>query len=258
MSDLGRLQRQFQDFVVHGARDIERAIDASGSDAGERLAIYAEAYRLRLIEALETDFVALRAFVGADFADIARAYIGAHPSTHPSLRHFGRHLSGFLAHDPHYRAQPVLADLAAFDWALTEAFDAPDAAVLAIDTLAALPPEQWAGMRLQPHPSLIRLDLYWNAAAIWNAADAGTALPAAERAPDPIAWAVWRQELRTYFRSLPAPEAWALDAVRAGRDFATVCEGLCEWIEPTQAAAHAAGWLKQWTIDGMLSDIATD
>lgn len=258
VSDLDRLQRQFQDYVVRGARDIERAIDATGSDAGERLAIYAEAYRLRLIEALETDFVALRAFVGNDFAAIARAYIDAHPSTHPSLRHFGRHLPDFLARDPRYQAQPVLADLAAFDWALTEAFDAPDATVLTIDTLAALPPEHWAGMRLRPHPSLVRLDLYWNTAALWNAADAGTPLPAAECARHPIAWAVWRQDLRTYFRSLPTPEAWALDAVRAGRDFAAVCEGLCEWIEPAQAAAHAAGLLKQWIIDGMLSDIATD
>lgn len=258
MSDLERLQRQFQDYVVHGARDIERAIDATGSDAGERLAIYAEAYRLRLIEALETDFVALRAFVGDDFAAIARAYIDTHPSTHPSLRHFGQHLPTFLARDPRYVAQPVLADLAAFDWALTDAFDAPDAAVLTIDTLAALPPAQWAGMCLRPHPSLIRLDLYWNAAAIWNAADSGTPLPAAERAPHPIAWAVWRQNLHTYFRSLPAPEAWALDAVRAGRDFAAICEGLCEWIDPAHAAAHAAGLLKQWIVDGMLSDIATD
>lgn len=259
MNDLQKLQQRFQRYVVNGARDIEPDIDATRAAASERLGIYADAYRLRLLEALETDFVALRAYLGAaDFARMGQAYIDAHPSTHPSLRHFGRELGAFLANDARYRAQSLLTELAAFDWTLTEAFDAPDDAVLTGDALATLPPQRWASMRLRPHPSLRRLDLQWNAPALWKAADTGAPLPNAERSPHPIAWAVWRQGLQTYFRSLPVDEAWALDAVRAGHDFATVCEGLCEWIDPVHAAAHAAGLLKQWIIDGMLSDIAPD
>lgn len=259
MNDLQELQRRFQRYVVNGARDIEPDIDATRAAASERLGIYADAYRLRLLEALETDFVALRAYLGAaDFARMGQAYIDAHPSTHPSLRHFGRELGAFLANDVRYRAQSLLTELATFDWALTEAFDAPDDVVLTGDTLATLPAQRWASMRLRPHPSLRRLDLQWNAPALWKAADTGAPLPNAERSTHPIAWAVWRQGLQTYFRSLPVDEAWALDAVRAGHDFATVCEGLCEWIDPANAAAHAAGLLKQWIIDGMLSDIAPD
>ena len=259
MNHLQELQRRFQRYVVNGVRDIEPNIDTTRATASERLGIYADAYRLRLLEALETDFVALRVYLGdADFARMGQAYLDAHPSTHPSLRHFGRALSAFLANDDRYRSQSLLTELAAFDWALTEAFDAPDDTVLTGDTLAALPPQRWASMRLRPHPSLFRVDLQWNAPALWKAADAGAPLPAAEPSVHPIAWAVWRQGLQTYFRSLPVAEAWALDAVRAGHDFATVCEGVCEWIDPAHAAAHAAGLLKQWITDGMLSDIAPD
>lgn len=259
MNDLQELQRRFQRYVVNGARDIEPDIDATRAAASERLGIYADAYRLRLLEALETDFVALRAYLGAaDFARMGQAYIDAHPSTHPSLRHFGRELGAFLANDVRYRAQSLLTELATFDWALTEAFDAPDDTVLTGDTLATLPAQRWASMRLRPHPSLRRLDLQWNAPALWKAADTGAPLPNAERSTRPIAWAVWRQGLQTYFRSLPVDEAWALDAVRAGHDFATVCEGVCEWIDPAHAAAHAAGLLKQWITDGMLSAIAPE
>lgn len=259
MNHLQELQRRFQRYVVNGARDIEPNIDTTHAAASERLGIYADAYRLRLLEALETDFVALHAYLGdADFARMGQAYLDAHPSTHPSLRHFGRELCAFLANDDRYRSQSLLTELATFDWALTEAFDAPDDTVLAGDTLAALPPPRWASMRLRPHPSLFRLDLQWNAPALWKAADAGAPLPAAEQSAHPIAWAVWRQGLQTYFRSLPVAEAWALDAVRAGHDFATVCEGVCEWIDPAHAAADAAGLLKQWIIDGMLSDVAPD
>lgn len=258
MIGLRQLQQRFQRYVLHGVRDIAPHI-AGGETSGARLAIYSDAYRLRLIEALQTDFVALRAAMGdAEFAIMARAYIDAHPSTHPSLRHYGRELAAFLTHDDRYRARPVLAELAAFDWALTEAFDAPDAAVMTLDVLAALPPERWPGMRLLPHPSLIRLDLHWNAPAMWKAADAAAPLPNPEQARDAVAWAVWRQALQTYFRSLSPAEAWALDAARAGHEFAAVCEGLCEWIDPTDAAAHAAGLLKQWVGDGMLRGIAPE
>jgi len=258
MSDLRRLQQRFQRYVLRGTRDIAPHV-AGAETASARLAIYFDAYRLRLIEALQTDFVALHAAMGdAEFAALAHAYIDAHPPTHPSLRHYGRELAAFLARDDRYRPHPVLAELAAFDWALTDAFDAPDAALLTLDALAALPPDRWPGMRLQPHPSLIRLDLHWNAPAFWKAADGAAPLPEPERAPNTVAWAVWRQGLQTYFRSLPPAEAWALDAVRAGHAFAAVCEGLCEWIDPADAAAHAAGLLKQWISDGMLCDIAPD
>lgn len=259
MTTLRQLQCGFQRYVLHGERDIARHIDSTQATADERLMIYAEAYRLRLIEALQTDFVALRGLLGdAGFNELACGYIDAHPSTRPSLRDFGRQLPSFLARDGRYRAEPALAELAAFEWALTEAFDAPDAPALNAETLAALPPARWAGLRLPPHPSLQRIDLSWNVPAIWNAVDSGTPPPAAESAPHPIGWAIWRQQFKIYFRSLPPDEAQALDTLRAGGDFATLCEGLCAWVAPQQAAAHAAGLLKQWVADGLLSGLCPE
>ncbi|OGI49418.1 MAG: hypothetical protein A3E57_01595 [Candidatus Muproteobacteria bacterium RIFCSPHIGHO2_12_FULL_60_33] len=52
-------------------------------------------------------------------------------------------------------------------------------------------------------------------------------------------------------------EAWALDAARTGESFATICEGLCEWIDTQNVALHAAGLMKQWIADGIVSGIAT-
>ena len=56
--------------------------------------------------------------------------------------------------------------------------------------------------------------------------------------------AAWRQELTTYFRSLPQTEAAALDAARSGWPFGELCALLCEELgeaqAPLQAASHAA------------------
>ncbi|MEK7796751.1 MAG: DNA-binding domain-containing protein [Pseudomonadota bacterium] len=89
MNPLHRAQTEFQNYLLR--RDGPIVADVVGDervDAHGRLDIYADAYRLRLIEALEGDFVALQAYVGPErFDEIARAYIEAHPSEHFSLRY---------------------------------------------------------------------------------------------------------------------------------------------------------------------------
>ncbi len=79
-STLPDLQGRFHQFVVAGDDTFRHDIVDDGRvDVDVRLAVYYDGYRLRLIEALETDFVALKAYLGEDkFDDMARAYIDAH------------------------------------------------------------------------------------------------------------------------------------------------------------------------------------
>jgi hypothetical protein len=255
-SPLPTLQGDFQRYLLTLGGNMEQEIVSDALDARTRLQIYADAYRLRLLEALETDFVALRAVLGDEAFDrLGRAYIDAYPSQHYSIRYFGRHLSRFLADIAPYRERPVLAEIALFEWAMTDAFDAPDAGSATIADMARVPPQAWPELRFELHPSLQRIELQWNAPAIWNAVDQDDAFPDPERADYPIGWMVWRQGLQIYFRSLAVDQAWMLDRLRAGATFAEVCEGLTEWIDAQYVAAHAAGLLKQWIEDGLISAI---
>jgi hypothetical protein len=295
------LQAGFQDYLLSPAQTaiLEQVTGTAKVGAEIRLGIYAEAYRLRLIEALDTDFPVLHALLGDDeFDRMARAYIDAYPSRHFSVRWFGQHVSDFLRTVLPCREHPALSEMAAFEWAMTLAFDAADSPLLAMDDMAAVPPASWPGMHFTPHASLHRLDLRWNVPAVWKAHAAGedvtapveNPLPIAatgvaeisgiesdtKRAEDrlrltgglapvsesaaprePVAWVVWRHELTTYFRSIEVDEAWALDALIAGQTFADLCEGLCEWIDAQHVATHAAGFLKTWIGDGMISKIHT-
>jgi len=255
---LGSLQQTFQHFLLTGEPTMRPYVVGTPTcDADTRLGVYYDAYRLRLIEALEADFVALKAYVGAEqFEEIGRAYIDAWPSTHPSLRYFGQHLGRFLAEDGRYREEPVLSELATFDWVLIDAFDAEDKPLLAIESIAEVAPEYWPSMRFIPHPSLRRIDLQWNAPEIWLAADQKQALPPATRGPHPRAWVIWRKELNSFFRELQVDEAWALDALAQDATFGEICEGLTEWIDAQNVAGHAATLLKGWVTEGMLHHLS--
>jgi hypothetical protein len=253
---LTTLQGSFQQYLLTLGGDMAEQVVSDALDAATRLRIYADAYRLRLLEALETDFVALRAALGCEeFDRMGRAYIDANPSDHYSVRYFGRHLSRFLAETEPYRGQPVLADIARFEWAMTDAFDAPDAEVATVADMATVPPQDWPNLYLALHPSLQRIELQSNASAIWHAADQDEPLPEPQQTEYPVGWMVWRQGLQIYFRSLSVDQAWMLDALRAGQSFAEVCEGLTEWIDAQHVALHAAGLLKQWLEDGLISAI---
>ncbi len=260
MNVLPRTQGDFQHFLLRQEGPIvDEIVGDARLDASERLKIYATAYRLRLIEALDGDFVALRAHVGpARFEEIARAYIDARPSGHFSLRYFGRHMADFLTGADPYRNEPLLAELARFDWALTDSFDAVDSAVATAGDMANIAPDAWPQLVFVPHASVQRLNLEWNAPVIWKAADKDEPLPPPEKAPHPIGWVMWRQGLQIYFRSLAVDEAFALDALLRGEHFGAICEGLTEWVDAQHVALHAAGLLKQWLADGLIQKIHTD
>jgi hypothetical protein len=168
---LRELQEQLQSHLLHGdPRVQDRIIGTPRVDARTRLAIYGDAYRLRLLEALRVDFPALHTLAGdAEFERIGRAYIDAHPSGHFSIRYFGRRLGEFLRRDERCRQVAVFAEMAEFEWALGLSFDAPDSGVIGVEDVAAIPPAAWAGMRIALHSSLQRLDLIWNVPGLWNA-----------------------------------------------------------------------------------------
>jgi len=254
---LRSLQASFRAFLLHGDSDIGgHVIGTRRVDASTRLSIYYDAYRLRLGEALSVDYPVLKALLGEDaFAEMARAYTAAHPSRHFSIRWFGRSLAGFLRSAAPWRRQPRLAELAAFEWALGEVFDAPDAPVLRREDLAALPGEAWPTLRLRLHPALRRLELSHDVPALWNAVEHGGTAPPSEPAATPVSWVLWRKALRTYFRSLPPADACALDTLREGACFQDLCERLCAWMPADQVAQHAAALLQTWIDEHMVSAV---
>lgn len=224
------------------------------ADTVRRFGVYAHAYRSRLVEALAADFPTLRALTGeADFARLASLYIDVHPSTTPSLRWFGRHFATFL-----HRAEPrrpLWAEIAAFEWAQGEVFDAPDAPVISLDAMADVPGERWPDMVLETIPALRRLSLRWNVATLVGAHGRAEKLPRAAERSASTHWLLWRRDFVIHWRPLSPDEASALDAVAAHASFGTLCERLCDHVDADTVAVHAAGLLKRWINDALVSAI---
>ncbi|RTZ73322.1 MAG: DUF2063 domain-containing protein [Gammaproteobacteria bacterium] len=256
-STLPELQRAFARYLR--LRDGEATgliLGDERADAQERLDLYAGAYVTRLVEALENHYAGLWGLVGDEqFWQLCRQYIAANPSSFASIREFGHGLAEFLAATEPYSDYPQLAEMAAFEWAQGRVFDAADSVALGEADLRQVPPERWGGLRFTFAPAMQRLDLYWNVPQVWLALDREETPPEASRQEVLVTWLVWRQELDPRWRSLEVDEAWALEHALAGGDFATLCEGLLEWVDARHAPLRAAGFLRTWLGHGLIAGI---
>ena len=256
MGSLGDLQRAFQDYLLVGSDAFQTAVrDTTKADRITLLGVYRDGYALRLIEVLTSDYPGLMAMAGpADFDHVARAYIAAHPSRHPSVRWFGKGLADFMSRTPPYDKAPAAAEMARFEWALGEAFDSPDVTPIAADALMALPPEAWETLAFTALPSLRRFTFAFEVAQAWQRRDEvepGNLEIA--RATEPVTWVIWRPERISNFRSLETDEAAMLDALVAGRTFPDLCEAVAPFSGDDQAPARAAGLLRTWVEAGMIA-----
>lgn len=250
--NLIQLQRAFQRHVLDGDANIAAAINESDGASGQlRLAVYADAYRLRLIEALAHNYPRLQQLLGEEeFSTIALSYLDQHPSHSVSVRWFGNRLAEHLG--GRHPDRPWLAELASWEWAIAAAFDAADAAPLSAAALAEIDPADWPTLRFQFHPSIQRLRLDTNAPALFKALSDEADCPAPTARKPSQEWLIWRQDLTPRYRSLPDSEAAALDAVIAQDTFGDACAALCDWHEPAEVPTQIARMLKTWINEAMI------
>jgi hypothetical protein len=255
---LRELQLDMQRHLLGEVSGVTTAIvDAPPLPAADRLAIYRNAYQVRLIDALHETYPVLHGLLGDEmWVELGGAFVAAHPSVFRSIRWYGRELAKYMAAHPPYSDEPILSEVALLEWTLSEVFDAPDAQPLPHTALAAVDPSAWSELKFQFHPSLRRLELTWNTAAVWKAMSADETPPRPAAAAAAIPWLVWRRDLQNYFRSMDAIEAAALDSALLGRNFGEICEALSDSLPEEEIPPAAATLLRLWADSGLIVAIA--
>jgi Putative DNA-binding domain len=256
VSVLADLQRDLQHHVLNGDAAIATAVHGTADvPVATRLGVYSNAYRSRLAEALGDNMSNLCRFLGEDeFSTVANRYIDRYPSQVPSIRWFGHRLAEQL--EDSHRDRPWVAELARWEWALAASFDAQDVPAVGIEALAGVAPGEWGELRLEFHPSVQQLELQTNAQALFKALSEDHLAPDPAVLEHPQPWLLWRQDLKTQYRSLEPAETAALGVVRGGGTFGEMCEALCAWHEADEVPLVAAGMLKRWIVEQLIVRLA--
>ncbi|MGH6835206.1 MAG: HvfC/BufC family peptide modification chaperone [Methylocella sp.] len=253
---LAELQMRFQAGIVEGDNAILASIvDSRRTDRATLFAVYHDAYRLRLAEFLATDFAILRVHLGEEaFGRLAEDYIEAAPSRQPNARWYGTRLPDFMQETAPWRTNRSAIDLARFERALSDAFDAGDGPVSTIDALRDIRAEDWPHLAFEFHPSLRLLDLAGGTARIYAALAEEEEPPAIEPGDEAILF--WRNGGESFYRPVADDERLALMEARQGKIFADICALVAFQRDGAGVTQRVAGFLSQWFADGLVTRLS--
>jgi hypothetical protein len=256
MSALAALQARFLAAVIDGKDGAADDIRSTpGFHAGQRMAVYANAYRRRLVEALASVFERCAQRLGEDrFDTLGLAYVEAHSPVDRSLGRYGLDFPAWLQAnaaalvDLGALSARTLAGVATIDAGLRRAFDAADAEPIGRDPLLGLPMDAWPRLRLVPVPAFATSRVDAAAIALWREPDA---LPASTGEDTTVAF--WRRDGQTFFRSVAAPEALLLARLRGGLTLAEACTGDGDGDAIAIPLEVAAPALLSWVDEGWIA-----
>jgi hypothetical protein len=253
---LAALQTAFQDAILGEAQEPTSIMASCRQSAAERFAIYQDAYRLRLAEFLSNDYPALHQILGdEDFGALALAYMEAKPSIYRNARWYARDLPDVMRASAPWQEIRAAVDLASFERALADAFDAADADALEATALASVATEAQPHLRFSFQPGLTLLTLAQGTLGAYEAAVEGLEVPVPS-GPDEERVLVWRNhEQQACYRRLEDDEALALDSAREGGTFAEICGLLSLRMSEAEAANQAALFLIRWFGDGLIAGL---
>ncbi|PIR15009.1 MAG: hypothetical protein COV48_16775 [Elusimicrobia bacterium CG11_big_fil_rev_8_21_14_0_20_64_6] len=264
--ELASLQRSLREILTapQGVRAAVRETpaalrwiaEAAPIDAPTRLSVYGDGYFLRLLEALASDYPAVRRTLGEDdFRVLAANYLEANPSRSPTLADLGEAFPRFVSSHPLGRKYPFLGDLSQLERdAMTRLFAARLPA-LDPETIGRIPAEDWPRARLILDPTVLLLKLAWPVERLWRRrelppADGGKVLRRAR-----AQWLlVFRDETWVRVAEISRPEWAALrrikEGARLGGAFARASKSLGK-----TSAAEVQRWLSAWVGGGLIKGI---
>jgi hypothetical protein len=238
------------------AAQLARTVRSDRLEAAQRLDIYANMYFFRILDVLKEEFPATAALLGeVGFHNLVTDYLLRHPPAHFSIREAGRQLPELLAGHAATALHPCAADLAAYERALRDAFDAADAPPLTASALAAVPQSDWASLRFALHPSVRVIASDWPVDVVRAAVDQGESPADPEAIPTRVC--VWRHEFAVLHRALSSGELAGLSAIARGASFEDVCSVIGEPYAADAAAREVAVALARWLADGWLVEPST-
>jgi hypothetical protein len=148
MPPLHELQQTIaRGILAEQVEPLASVIREDGLPFDKRLQVYRNNTIISLTEALEATYPVVSALVGeVFFAFAAKSYIVAQPPRVPRLAEYGAEFADFLAGFAPAQSLPYLPEVARLEWAINEAYHAPDDIGLAPQNLSSVSPEQYAAL----------------------------------------------------------------------------------------------------------------
>lgn len=256
-ASLAEQQRTFIDVLLDDSRPLPRGWDS------DRIAIYRNAYRARVVDAIRDTYPRTRHWVGEDsFRRAAIHHVITHPPVSWTLDAVGEDFAVTVA--DLFAADPEVNELAWLEWAMHVCFVSADASPIDIDSFSRVTADfeegDWASMRLAFMPGTQVREVAYRIDALWTALgsmDQGTPhRPPCTAVRARSGCLVWRQGMTPVFRIIDQRETMMLNCLLACSTYGEACNELAAIHGPGTAVSDAGAMLGRWLQQGLLTGVS--
>jgi|CXWL01.1.fsa_nt_gi hypothetical protein len=220
-------------------------------DAGQQFAIYSDGYRIRLAQAIRSDYPILFKLLGdAEFDSLALAYIEQNPPTSYNLDFYPHKFAEFVSRNYN---DTFSVELATLEATIAEVFMLPDSEPLSADSLSGVSAEDFGEMRLKLRTAhkLLRFN--------YQISDWLTAARSSENNLPPIpspssSWLlVLRHNNEVQRHNLSAQEFSMLQHISSGKNVSDALDATLDEHESHAAIIinNLQGWFANWVTNGV-------
>ncbi len=182
----------------------------------KRFGVYRNNVNLSLINALESNFPAIRKLLGgAEFLRVAAQHARLYPPTSRLMFEYGENLPQELAADLELAGFPYLTDVAQLERLFLQSFNEDDAPVLVPAALSSVEPDVLFQSKFVAHPALRLLSSSYAVVSAWDASRDGRDLEGFDIAAAEFA-IVTRPSLEVHVRGVSKPQFVFLSGLAAG------------------------------------------
>jgi hypothetical protein len=223
------------------------------------MAIYRNAYRARLVDALRDTYHCTARWVGDDaFQQAAVHHVITHPPSSWTLDDVGEAFPDTLREL--FAADPEVAELGWLEWAMHRCFVAADATPIDAAgfsaATASFEEDDWATMRLSFLPGTYLAPISHDVGALWKALKHEELISPDYSISAPLSCVVWREQLKPVFIQVDAAQGQALAMLLGGASYGEACNALIDLLGEEAAAIQAGAMLGRWLHHGMIAGVS--
>ena len=221
----------------------------------ERMAVYAEAYVARMMEALSETYEAVKHLLGEEaFVELTESYMETYPSHSYNLSSVGQNMPEHLAGTRFVEKLPFLPDLAVLERQVARSFHAFEAPAFESGKLAGYSEEEWDWLRVTFQPSTAVVSSRWPVLDIWNARKTPLKDLKIDLEGRPQDVLVLRRALDVHCEPVSPFQAELIRSLQRGEALGKSCERLAESAE--SESLPVGEWFSSWASQGLITNVS--
>jgi hypothetical protein len=253
MTSLAKLQLQFQNQILGVDSDVINLIQSTHSlSAKTRVMIYANSYYAKMVDILRDQFPLLKRYMGEQrFTKMAQEYVDKYPSKFYSLRWYGDKIPQFIKQ---YN-QPILVELAKFEWADNILYDAPDNQIIDKNDFAQIPQDKWGNMTFEFQNNLALHKYRYDIPTLWQHLTHQQKLAKTYLNKEMCYVLFWRRNRKTQHKKLSKNDFTILHLALSGATFTALCDQIITFTSLTEFPNVIATTINTWISMGIIKQI---